>query len=96
MSNLVKQGSKRKAMRSTSDKANRPKVTPEACGVDATAALGHSSSDVTRKSYIDPSIVAPQGPADVLFNPLKFDKSETQRLPAPTPEPEIAPEQAWL
>jgi integrase len=63
----------------------------QARGVDATAALGHSSSDVTRKNYLDPRILAPRGPADVLFNPLEFDKSETPRLTADEPKRLPAP-----
>lgn len=42
-----------------------------AAGADATAALGHSSAALTRKSYIDPSIAGQVTPAAILFRPTK-------------------------
>lgn len=38
-----------------------------AAGADATAACGHSSDEVTRKSYLDPRIATSAQPADILF-----------------------------
>lgn len=54
----------------------------QAAGVDACAALGHSSPDVTRKSYLDPRIVAPRSVADVLFNPDDVAHPAIATLPA--------------
>lgn len=41
----------------------------QAAGHDASVMLAHSSADLTRKSYLDPSIVATLRPSDVLFKP---------------------------
>jgi integrase len=38
-------------------------------GFNATDALGHASAEVTRRSYLDPSISGAVRPADVLFRP---------------------------
>ena len=38
-------------------------------GFDATEALGHSSSAITKKSYLDPTIVGVAVPSQVLFRP---------------------------
>jgi integrase len=40
-----------------------------AAGVDATAALGHSSAELTRRSYLDPEIIGGAAPHTVLFRP---------------------------
>lgn len=40
-----------------------------AAGADATAALGHSSAALTRRSYIDPSVAGQVTPAQILFRP---------------------------
>lgn len=52
----------------------------QAAGVDATAALGHSSADLTRRSYLDPAIVGGVAPHSVLFRPAaeKPEKKEKQ------------------
>jgi integrase len=42
-----------------------------ALGHNATDALGHASTDVTRRSYLDPKIAGAVRPADVLFRPGK-------------------------
>ncbi len=40
-----------------------------AAGGNATRALAHSSEEVTRRSYLDPSITGTAGPAQILFRP---------------------------
>ena len=40
-----------------------------AAGHNATDALGHSSADVTRKSYFDPNIIGAVRPSALLFRP---------------------------
>jgi integrase len=39
----------------------------EAAGINSTSAMGHSSREVTERSYIDRRIAKTVSPADVLF-----------------------------
>jgi hypothetical protein len=39
-------------------------------GGDAAASLGHSSEQITIRSYYDPRIVASRQPVSLLFNPV--------------------------
>ena len=41
----------------------------QAAGHDASAALGHSSSAITKKSYLDPNVCGEVSPSQVLFRP---------------------------
>jgi len=60
-----------------------------ASGHNATDALGHATADITRSSYLDPSIIGGVKPADVLFRPgqsngvvsIDVSPSDAKRLP---------------
>lgn len=59
----------------------------QAAGVDASQSLGHSSSAITRESYLDPTIVNGRKTHEVLFRP----QAAPQAVSVPSKPPVIAP-----
>jgi hypothetical protein len=62
----------------------------QAAGIDACTALGHSSPEVTRKSYLDPRIVVTAKTCDVLFDP-----NDPEALPPAAAPQRIGPQRLF-